>query len=52
MLLNAIIKQARKCHPYYGGDFVKHNQIQKDSETSFLRNLSIQRPQSMGGGET
>lgn len=51
MLPNAITKQAWKCHPCYGGDFVKHNEIQKDSKTPFLRKLSIQRPQSMSEGE-
>lgn len=52
MLPNAITKQAWKCHPYYGGDIVKHNEIQKDGKTSFLRKLSIQRPQNMNEGET
>lgn len=52
MFLNAITEQAQKCHPYYGGDTAKHNETQKDSKTSFLGNLSIQRPQSMNEGET
>lgn len=51
MVLKAINKQAWKCHSYYGGDIVKHNDTQKDSRT-FLGNISIQRLQSMSERET